>query len=1149
MGQSSSKRSASGDSAFSGSQREHLCRVNPHRESSSTSSFSSCCPGINHEVFLSFRGPDTRNDFTDLLYRDLTNAGIVVFIDNKNLRGGEKISQALKDAIKRSRISIAIFSEDYASSKSCLMELVQMWECSQSDEHTIIPIFYDVAPDDVKNQAGAFATSFVNHDADGKVHKDTIKTWKEVLRLVGGKKGFERAKIDGGRMTGLLREVVKRVRQLLRKDHQVVTNKQVGIELHVQELMKKLGVAYSDGRAVGACGEDVRVVGIHGPRGVGKTTTAKVVYNKIHPLFHACCFLEGVNSKGVVSSQEKLIADLQKGERESLGDSKEGINIISSLFRTMKVLIVLDDVHDDKQIKGLAGEIGWFGPGSRIIVTTHRKNVLKCFDSRAVEEHEVKPMGDGDALDLFTKHAFPGGAPPGVPEYVSLSRDIVKALGGLPMAIVLRAEYLKENEDIEIWRNTRDSLHDHPNERAVLDALEASYETLGMDTKEIFLDIACFFNGKDERIPSHMWKACGYRLPSGIKLLRDLHLLEDGENNELRMHALIREFGRDKVVKGKESFERCRFWNHSDVRPILDICTHPERVKGIGLTVGKDSFTCEEFGKMSSLRYLGLDRARINGNTENLPRQLRWLDWRECDSIPELDNMQLDKLVILALSSKEVTKDSIFWSQIKEKVKELKVLNLQGWEKLEVSFNFPAPTELEILILEDCTQLFQIGPFIRDLTNLSSLNLRNCSRVTELPQALYSMETLTELLIDGTGIRGIHCQEGSLKNLETLSACGCEKLTRISTMGHLRKLKRLALDGAPIDNWHAVPFEFPPNLRRLSLRNCRHFGYLPPSIKNLTLLEEMDLSYTGITEMPQSVKHLSNLKTLKMERTHLDKFPENIVELKNLEEIDFSLCRSMKGQDSCDLSGLSSLRILRLASSNVAGLPEGIRCLSRLQTLDVSKCQQLQALPELPSSLLSLCWGSKSMEVPNLTNLTNLKELSLIHDMRSEAGSTNQTPDIGWIAGLTSLESLETLELSLPDVANLPGNLSALTQLRKLILSHMKELDLTQHPLPSTLWTLRLKHCKIQVPKFSGLKYLSELELEECDLAETHDIEKLKLLEVLTITDCNGVTNLNGLKRLRRLRKVKVHPFEFDSATLSELRRRGCEVDTAVLLS
>ncbi|KAK3437999.1 hypothetical protein EUGRSUZ_C02640 [Eucalyptus grandis] len=1011
------------------------------------------------------------------------------------------------------------------------MELEQMWECRKSKKHTIVPIFYDVSPSDVKDQAGDFKTSFDQHAKDG-VDGDTIKKWKEVLGEVGKLAGHERANINGGYESKLLKVVLKCVMEVLKKDDQRVTDKLVGIDHHVRKMMTKLGVVCSHGQATKVCGEDVRVVGIWGLPGVGKTTLAKVVYNKIHNLFDGCSFVEVKNLRGVSNqdiiikeevklSQELLIADLQKEKLEQLRSYDKGIEIIGSAFTKVNVLIVLDDVHKDEQIEGLVGELTWFGPGSRIIVTSDKKDVLHRFADEAVKEHWVEPMIFPDAFQLLCKHALQGSgiAPQDVYEYEFLSMAIVEATGGLPLAIKVAGSYLyKNSKDIQIWRSYLERLTNHQ-DNTVKATFKVSYEFLDDATKEIFLDIACFFNGKDERIPSYMWKSCNFFPPMGIKLLRDMCLLEIGENNELKMHALLRNFGR-KHVEGKDLHKRCRFWNPRDARFIPEDGEGTGSVECIGLTVREGRtvpFTCENFCKMLNLRYLGLDRANIRGNTENLPPDLKWLDWRGCHFIPDLRNMHLKKLVILDLSRSPVTKDSNVWSQIIEKVKELKVLNLQGCDLLGTSLKFSVKIDLEILILEDCVQLYDIGTFISGLGRLKSLNLRNCERVWQLPQELHCMNFLTELLIDGTGVKKIYIPNDSLTTLEKLSACRCENLEDISPIGHLRELKSLALDGAI--KWCPKAFEFPPNLQRLSLRNCGMFQELPPSIGKLKELVVVDLSDTMITELPESVKDLRNLKTLKMERTHLKKFPEDIVKLAKLEEIDFSRCKSLEGQVRCDISGLSSLRIFRLSSSNVAGLPQSICHLSCLQTLDVGKCRQLRALPELPSSLVTLCWGSEIMGVPELTNLTNLKELCLNHDEQPEAGSLNQTPNIEWVMGLTSLE---TLELSLPNVTNLPSDFSALTQLRELTLSYMKELDLTQLPSSSSLWTLRLKHCKIQEPKFSSLKHISELELEDCDLAEIDGLEDLKCLQVLKISRCKGITNLNGLEKIGRLRMVRV---------------------------
>ncbi|KAF8035699.1 hypothetical protein BT93_C1662 [Corymbia citriodora subsp. variegata] len=1011
------------------------------------------------------------------------------------------------------------------------MELEQMWACTGSQGQILIPIFYDVTPSDVKDQAGHFGRSFKKHEKDDKVDPSTIQQWRRILRKIGEIKGYEPQKVNEGHESSLVEIIVTRVRELLKKDEQVLPDKLVGIDLHVQEMMRKLGVVYRDGQANKVCGEDVRVIGICGMRGVGKTTLAKVVYNKIRELFNERSLLENMEPKEVVSSQERLIASLQNRKHEALNSYNEGIKTMESLFTNMKVLIVLDDVREEEQIKALAGKLTWFGRGSRIIVTTNRKNVLNHFDEGTVQVHNVKPMRDDHALQLFRECAFRGDAHQDISAYDSLSIDIVKAIGGLPAAIVLWASCLRRKKKIDTWKETLELVKENQGNQLEA-AFQDSYESLDAFTREIFLDIACFFIGKDERIPSYMWKACRYNPSRGIEQLRDMDLLEDGENDELRMHNLLRDYGR-KLVKGKGSRKRCRFWDHSDADSIPKGDKRAKHVEGIGLTIEEGSpicFRCEKFRNMFKLRYLRLNRAEIQGNTENLPSYLRWLDLRECRFIPELHDTNLKNLVILDLSRSLVASDPKIWSRIME-VKELKVLNLQGCGLSGASLKFQAPISLEILILEDCTQLSAIGKFISGLKSLKSLNLRNCKGVKQLPQQLHHMEILTELLIDGTDIKKIHIENDSLEHLENLSACRCKKLEDISPIGHLTKLKSLALDGAI--NWHPKAFDFPPQLERLSLRKCEKLFELPPSIGKLRQLKEMDLSDTGITQLPESVEDLSNLKTLKMERTHLKKFPRVIAKLEKLEEIDFSRCKSLEAQGSCDISGLSSLRILKLSSSIVAGLPWGICNLPCLRTLDVSKCERLQALQKLPSSLVTLRWGSKIMAAPELTDLTNLKELCLNSDEQPEAGSLNQTPDIEWITRLTSLE---TLELSLPNVTNLPGGIRALTHLWELTLSYMEKLDLTQLPSASSLWTLRLKRCKILEPNFSGLKSLSELELDDCNLAKIDGLKDLRNLEVLKILDCRSITNLNGLEQLGCLRMVQV--LSSPQVALPELSER-----------
>uniref|UniRef100_A0A5B7BP45 TIR domain-containing protein n=1 Tax=Davidia involucrata TaxID=16924 RepID=A0A5B7BP45_DAVIN len=136
-----------------------------------SSSMSRC----TYHVFLSFRGDDTSKTFTDHLYTALVHAGINTFRDDDELERGEDIESELQKAIRQSRISIILFSKDYASSKWCLNELVKILERRSIAGHNVLPIFYDVEPSQVRMQTGSFAEAFSRHEKQFQAETDERK--------------------------------------------------------------------------------------------------------------------------------------------------------------------------------------------------------------------------------------------------------------------------------------------------------------------------------------------------------------------------------------------------------------------------------------------------------------------------------------------------------------------------------------------------------------------------------------------------------------------------------------------------------------------------------------------------------------------------------------------------------------------------------------------------------------------------------------------------------------------------------------------------------------------------------------------------------------------------------------------------------------
>ncbi|XP_071724840.1 toll/interleukin-1 receptor-like protein [Rutidosis leptorrhynchoides] len=135
-----------------------------------------------YDVFLSFRGSDTRNEFTDHLYRSLISVGTVpisVFKDDNSLEIGKDFNSGILNAIMRSKISIPIISENYASSKWCLRELVRIMDYQKSTLHTVLPIFYKVLPSDVRSLNGKFGEAF--HLRKKRFDKEDIQEGQRAL--------------------------------------------------------------------------------------------------------------------------------------------------------------------------------------------------------------------------------------------------------------------------------------------------------------------------------------------------------------------------------------------------------------------------------------------------------------------------------------------------------------------------------------------------------------------------------------------------------------------------------------------------------------------------------------------------------------------------------------------------------------------------------------------------------------------------------------------------------------------------------------------------------------------------------------------------------------------------------------------------------
>ncbi|XP_039162898.1 disease resistance protein RUN1-like [Eucalyptus grandis] len=509
----------------------------------------------HYDVFLSFRGSDTRKEFADHLYHSLDKAGIVpvfVFRDDKSIPIGEEFGPRILDAIARSKILILIISKNYASSKWCLRELIHIMDHAKSTSHIVLPIFYKVDPSDVRHLKGSFGMAF--HSCKEYFDEEDIHKGQQALKEVSYLHGWESEKVANGHEGELVRKVIEKVLSKLRRNFQLdVTEHLLGIDDHVNRIMKWVDTPTTN----------ARMIGIYGMGGIGKTTLAKVIYNQLSNDFVHRSFLADIREtacrNNIVHLQKQLIKGILQIEPQ-FGNVDDGINLIKSRFKGKKVLILLDDIDHEDQLNALAREHNWFMAGSVIIVTTRYKAILdqSKFD---VHKYDLNELDQEHALLLFNRHAF--YMDQSSKDFEGLSRDIVSTMGGLPLALKVVGSYLYKKPNQKVWEDVRKQLKSQPH-RDVQKILQISYDALEDGHKQIFLDIVCFFigvNGTYIEYAMYMWEDCGFYPSQGIEELKLRCLIKIGDCGQFEMHDQLRDLGRSIFCQGQPPEKRSGPWD------------------------------------------------------------------------------------------------------------------------------------------------------------------------------------------------------------------------------------------------------------------------------------------------------------------------------------------------------------------------------------------------------------------------------------------------------------------------------------------------------------------------------------------------------------------------------------------------------------
>ncbi|CAN1834573.1 Disease resistance protein L6 [Linum perenne] len=672
--------------------------------------------------------------------------------------------------------------------------------------------------------------------------------------------------------------------RLSKENSTLETDELVGIDDHVEVVVEKLNLDSTN----------LTMVGLHGMGGIGKTTIAKAVYNKISSRFDRCCFLENIREtqdqkRGIVIIQEKLTSDILKMDSIRVSNDDEGRKMIKDRICRFKTLIILDDVDEKFKFEDVLGSPKNFHHGSRFIITSRNIKVLGSLNENQCRLYEVGAMSQSRSLELFCKHAFKKNYPP--PNYNTLVDGIVSTTGGLPLTLKVIGSMLYR-EELAVWQEKLEQLRGTIEHQVMgrLPRFPSSLEILRLSCIEGHeipeLDIG------DLKKLKVLYLNCSklQNITGGtfgmLKGLQELDLTYFECKNLREVIVDVGELSSLKILRTKGARE-VEYETPIGLKELSTSSRISNLAEMLELEVLK-IYDCE-FGldippmwwKVSKLKNLRIIQTNINGGgsssnnnmitTTMLPSSLTSLQIYHCHAwLPSLVN--LGNLTLLLMVDCQTICNHLDGIEGLTSLKKLRIQEVKGLAritgltnllslpdcKLEQLAIFNCPDLIELhdddkaaevgvvvnslrsMDIINCPQL-DIGPLVRGLTKFPMLEvvwLENIKFTEHQLEGVGSLEELEYCFLKLPSLERI-TPLSKLKKLKQLTIAGAHGLREIEGLGELKCLEYLILPNCTSLErlWQAD--DRLENLKKLDIRNCRSL-----SVEHLSALETGGLPLT-----------------------------------------------------------------------------------------------------------------------------------------------------------------------------------------------------------------------------------------------------------------------------------------------------------------